>query len=317
MHKLATIAVLVCVSVTTLHAAQLVQLKTRRGVLHGTIELPSTPGPWPVAMIIAGSGPTDRDGNNPFGGTNNHLKLLAKALAGRGIASLRIDKRGVGKSRTAVPSESQLRFGTYVADARLWGRMLQRDRRFSRLYVVGHSEGSLIGMIATRDLKPAGFISIAGTSIPASELIRGQLASSLSPELLARTLPVLEKLEAGETTDRVPIELAFFFRPSVQPYIISWFKVDPLVEMRRVPCPSLIVQGTTDIQVPFEQADALAAGPNATLCTIEGMNHIMKLVPDDRPQQLASYNDPNLPLAEELVDAVSEFIHESGQKQAK
>lgn len=306
---LLAIALAVCLLPLPAQAAQPIRLKTRRGTLYGTLEMPTGGGPWPVALIIAGSGPTDRDGNNPLGGTNNHLRLLAKALAGQGIASLRYDKRGVGKSRAAGPSESRLRFGTYVADAESWGRVLERNPRFSRVYVVGHSEGSLIGMIAARELKPAGFVSISGTSIRANELIRAQLANSLSPELLARSLPMLDKLEQGQKTNEVPSELAFMFRQSVQPYLVSWFKIDPLAEMHEVPCPSLVVQGTTDIQVPAEQARALAAaGRQATLHTIDGMNHIMKMVPDDRPQQLASYSNPSLPLSEELVEAVGEFI---------
>jgi uncharacterized protein len=171
-------------------------------------------------------------------------------------------------------------------------------------------------MIAARELKPAGFVSISGTSVRANKLLRGQLAHSLSPELSARALPVLKKLEQGETTQQVPSELWFEFRPSVQPYLVSWFQIDPIEEMRKVPCPSLVVQGTTDIQVPPEQAQALAdAGSQATLRTIDGMNHIMKRVPADRPQQLASYNNPKLPLAKELVDAVCGFIHSTEQKQ--
>ena len=318
LATLFTFAILVSFVATPAQAAQWMRLKTRRGTLYGTLELPSSPGPWPVALIIAGSGPTDRDGNNPLGGTNNHLKLLAKALADQGIASLRYDKRGVGKSLAASPPESQLRFGTYVADAKSWGRVLERDSRFTGLYVVGHSEGSLIGMIAARDLKPAGFVSISGTSVRANKLIRGQLAKSLSPELLARSLPVLDKLEAGEQTNRVPPELSFMFRPSVQPYLVSWFQIDPIAEMREVPCPALVVQGTTDIQVPPEQAQALVgANPRATLCKVDGMNHIMKLVPADRPQQLASYDNPKLPLAEEVVDAVSGFIHKTEEKRGE
>jgi len=310
------IVLLLGLSVLSAEAAQSVRLTTRGGTLYGTLELPTGAGPWPVALIIAGSGPTDRNGNNPLGGTNNHLQLLAKALAGCGVASLRYDKRGVGRSRSAAPPELQLRFSTYVDDAEAWGQMLQRDRRFTRLYIVGHSEGSLIGMIAARELKPAGFVSIAGTSVRANELIRGQLARSVSPELLARSLPVLDKLEQGERTNQVPPELTFMFRPSVQPYLVSWFKLDPIAEMREVPCPALVVQGTTDIQVPAEQAQALAsAGREARLCRIDGMNHIMKVVPADRAKQLASYADPNLPLSTELVEAVCGFIHETGEKQ--
>jgi alpha-beta hydrolase superfamily lysophospholipase len=82
-------------------------------------------------LIIAGSGPTDRNGNSPaIQGANNSLKYLAEGLAAQGIASVRYDKRGVAESKTAASSESDLRFETYIHDAVLWGKQLRTDKRF-------------------------------------------------------------------------------------------------------------------------------------------------------------------------------------------
>jgi predicted alpha/beta hydrolase len=127
-----------------------VHITTSTGTLYGTQIIPTSNVPEPVVLIIAGSGPTDRDGNNPLGGPNNSLKLLAEGLAGHGIASIRYDKRGIGESSAAGTKEVDLRFDTYVEDAALWIQQLQADSRFSSVTVIGHSEGSLIGMLATQ-----------------------------------------------------------------------------------------------------------------------------------------------------------------------
>ena len=101
-----------------------------------------------LLLIIAGSGPTDRDGNNPADGHNDSLKKLAQNLARHGIASLRYDKRGVAASRTATPDERDLSVERYVADAEGWAGLLRDDPRFDRLILIGHSEGALIASLA-------------------------------------------------------------------------------------------------------------------------------------------------------------------------
>lgn len=319
MWFLRAIVLVSCALVYTTVAAEPVQLKTRGGMLHGTLETPQGNGPFPVALVIAGSGPTDRDGNSaPLKLVNNHLKLLAVALRREGIASLRYDKRGVGQSAAASPNEEDLRFATYVLDAQQWGRLLQDDARFDRLYVIGHSEGSLVGMIVARRLHASGFISIAGAGTPASDVLREQLSRNLPEPLRNQALEVIKQLESGTKVSDVPTELFALFRPSVQPYLISWFRVDPAAELRKLRCRALIVDGTTDIQVSGEHAEILAgANDNAGRRQIDGMNHVLKMVRDDPQEQLASYNNPNLPAAEELVTAISEFVHKGVQSQRK
>ena len=127
-------------------------LKTSTGDVFGTVELPAAKQPVPVALIIAGSGPTDRNGNTPaLPGSNNSLKMLADGLAARGIASLRYDKRGIAASRAAMTTEADLRFNNFIEDAEAWIKQLRADKRFSTITVIGHSEGSLIGMVAARE----------------------------------------------------------------------------------------------------------------------------------------------------------------------
>lgn len=287
-----------------------VQLATPGGAVHGTLLLPAGRGPHPVALLIAGSGPTDRNGNSAgLPGQNNSLKLLAEALAARGIATVRYDKRGIAESAPAATREADLRFDTYVEDVVAWLRQLRSDRRFSTVSAVGHSEGSLIGLRAAQDAQADAFVSIAGIARPAPDVLRDQLRPQLPAELWQESERILATLAAGRTTDSVPPALAALYRPSVQPYLISWFRLDPAEEIARLRIPILIAQGTTDVQVRIEEAHALhASSPDAEMAIIEGMNHVLKVVPADAAQQQASYIDPMLPVAPELVERIASFL---------
>ena len=293
------------------HAGEDVVLETPAGKLYGTLELPvNARAPYPVVLIISGSGPTDHDGNTPLiPGSNNSLKYLAEGLAAQGIASLRYDKRGVARSVGAATSEAELRFDTYINDAVLWGRQLRGDKRFSALVVAGHSEGALIGMVAAQALNADGYISIAGAGRPADQIITEQLKGQFSPELLSKSEAIIESLKEGKTVADVPNELAVLYRPSVQPYVISWFKYDPTREIAKLGVPVLITQGAHDLQVSVEDAKLLAAAkPTARLLIVEEMNHVLKNVPADPKQQAGSYSDPSLPVAPKLIAEMAGFV---------
>lgn len=282
------------------------------GTLHGTLTLPETDQPVPVVLMIAGSGPTDRDGNNPEGGHNDSLRLLARELAERGIASLRYDKRGVAASRAAAPREEQLSVAAYVADAAAWGQLLKSDLRFSRLILLGHSEGALIASLAATDSGADALVSLSGIAHPLGWVLREQLQGRLPPALAAETEATLRELERGRTVAQVSPKLQVLLRPSVQPYLISLLRQRPAEAFARVQIPALIVQGTRDFQVAVEEALLLQqAKPEAQLLLIEGMNHVLRIVAaGGRP--LASYNDPRLPLAGELVEGLARFILPAG-----
>ena len=174
--------------------------------LHSSLLLPKEMSKTvPVVLLLSGSGPTDRNGNSPMlPGKNNSLQMLAEGLAENGIASLRYDKRGVGESAKAMVSEADLRFETYVDDAVAWCEQLRKDKRFSAVIIAGHSEGSLIGMLAAKRCNAAGFISIAGAGRAAADILRTQLAGKLPPELATQSDAILKNLEAGKTTDNPP-----------------------------------------------------------------------------------------------------------------
>jgi pimeloyl-ACP methyl ester carboxylesterase len=208
-----------------------------------------------------------------------------------------------------MTSESDLRFNNFIEDAEAWIRQLRADKRFSTITVIGHSEGSLIGMVSAREAGADGYVSLEGAGRKAQDLLAEQLKSHLPPEIFAQTERALAALSAGTIPNSTPPMLAALFRPSVLPYLISWFKYDPGAEIGKLSIPVLIVQGTTDIQTSMTDAKALAAGnPSAKFLEIEGMNHILKEVSGDRMAQVPKYSDPTLPVMPKVIDAVAEFI---------
>jgi uncharacterized protein len=286
-----------------------ITLDTGTGILQGSLLLPRSSQPVPVALIISGSGATDRDGNNPDAGRTDSLKKLAWALARAGIASVRYDKRGVASGLPLAPDERQLSVEAYVADAVAWSRKLAADPRLGPLTLIGHSEGALIASLAAPDSKAKGVVTLAGSGRPIDQVLREQLRERLPPPLYARSEQLLDELKAGQQDEQVPEPLQVVFRPSVQPYLISLFRQNPAQAFAALQVPALVVQGEHDIQVGVEDADTLvAANPRAKKVLIPGMNHVLRIVPLDMKQQVASYNSPNLPLAAGLAQALAAFI---------
>ena len=284
-----------------------VTLKTESGNIEGTLLIPDNLSDIPVALIIAGSGPTDRDGNNPMM-KNNSLKMLAEKLCENGIASLRYDKRGIAASRESGLDENKLRFENYIDDAVAWIELLKQKKQFSKIVVIGHSEGSLIGMIASQKADVDIFISIAGVGQSADKTLKEQLKSQ--PQVVIdAAYPIIDSLVQGKIVENFDPMLNSLFRLSVQPYIISWFKYDPQTEIKKLNMPILITQGTTDIQVSVDDANNLLnANKNAKLEIIEGMNHIFKEAVADRQQNISTYSQPDLPVKEELIEVIVDFI---------
>jgi alpha-beta hydrolase superfamily lysophospholipase len=286
-----------------------ISLKTPTGDISGTLTVPEKIKKSPVVLIIAGSGPTDRDCNSPLGIKTNAYKMLAEGFAGNGISTLRFDKRGIAKSKAAMTSESELRFETYINDAIGWINLLQKDKRFSKIIVLGHSEGSLIGMVAAEQTGISGFVSVAGAGSPIDTILRKQLKNQLPETIFQESNKILDTLRMGKTVKKINPVLLSLYRPSVQPYLISWIKYDPAAEIKKLKIPVLIIQGTTDIQVSVGDAMLLsAAKPDAKLLIIENMNHILKEAEADRQKNVATYNQPELPLKQGLIEALVSFI---------
>lgn len=295
-----------------------ISVQTGNGTLYGTLLLPRANTPVPVVLLIAGSGPTDRNGNNPEGGRNDSLKQLAITLARHNIASVRYDKRGVAASKAATPDERDLSVEGYVADVVAWSRLLKADSRLGPLILLGHSEGALMASLAAGQTGASAVIVVGGTGRPVDQVLREQLNDRLPSELAQRSQQLLDSLKAGRIDLQVPAELMVVFRPSVQPYLISLLRQDPAAAFARIKVPALIVQGRNDIQVSVEDAQRLQqAKPDAQLALIAGMNHVLRIVPDDLQQQLQSYRNPNLPLASELTRQILQFIENLRPRDAK
>jgi hypothetical protein len=292
---------------------KVISIETGIGKLEGSLLTSDVKGSNTVALIIAGSGPTDRNGNNPSM-TNNALKMLAEELALVGISSLRYDKRGIGQSKAAGLKEIDLRFDHYINDARHWIDYLVTLNNFNKIIVIGHSEGSLIGMIASQQTNVDKYISLAGAGQPIDLTIRAQLKAQ-PPIVLEQSTPILDKLLKGETVDNVPVFLNALFRPSIQPYMISWFKYDPRLEIAKLNKPVLIVQGDTDIQVSLTDADNLAIANNkAKKVVFKNMNHIFKQATLNRQANLLTYSQPDLPIKAELIKVISDFSRDYKEK---
>ncbi len=286
-------------------------LGTTTGNIQGKLMMPESDTVCPVVLLIAGSGPTDMDGNS-IGTrmTNNSLLFLAKELASNGIATVRYDKRGIGKSSAAGSKEEDLRFDHYIDDAAAWADRLGGDARFSKVIIAGHSEGSLIGMVAAERSKAVkAYISIAGCGSPAYEILEKQLQGQPA-QIQQESAAICKELREGRTVEQVPFYFTALYRRSVQPYLISWFNYNPAVEIASLDIPVLILQGDRDIQVGIEEAEKLhAAQPASALHIIKDMNHVLKQCDtNDAMTQMAIYGNPDLPVKSELVTQIIEFI---------
>lgn len=286
-----------------------VSLKRDNSTLYGTLTIPEADGKVPVVLFIAGSGPTDRNSNSALGLKTNAFLMLAEALKSNGIASLRYDKQGSGKS--PAPKEEQgVRFIDFADDAAGFIELLKKDERFSKVIILGHSEGSLVGMLAAQQQKADAFISLAGAGFPVDMTLKRQLKTSLPDSLYHTAEAVIDSMKNGDIVrQKIPDELMALFNRELQPYLISWMKYNPQQEIQKLDIPILVLQGTTDLQVEIEDAEALKnAEPAAEFHLIDGMNHVLKQVPASRELNLASYSNPELPLHPKLITAVVKFV---------
>lgn len=221
-------------------------LETETAKIHGTLSASAQHEKTPLVIIIAGSGPTDRNGNSTSGLFTDTYKMISDTLAQHSIACLRYDKRGVAQSYFAGFNEEDLRFDDYVDDVVQWIDKMQKEDRFSRIFILGHSEGSLIGMLALRKSNVSGFISVAGTAQSADAIILEQLANQ-SQEILTEAETIIGSLLQGILVPEVSQALYGLFRPAIQPYLISWFAYNPSLEITNITIPSIIIHGTTDL----------------------------------------------------------------------
>ena len=276
-------------------------------LLNGSLYTPiKAPKKANLVILIAGSGPTNRDGNQ-IGLTNNSLKLLAEALASNGIAVYSYDKRIFAQMASGKLDESSLTFDDFIEDAIDVIDYFKNQKKYHSITIAGHSEGALIGLVAANGNANA-YISIAGAGRPIDEVLLEQIGKQ-APFLKEEVEKNLATLKIGNTFELKNQMLASLFRASVQPYMISWIKYHPQNELKKLQIPTLLINGNKDIQVSVQDAQLLQqAKPDAQLRIIPNMNHVFKEIKGDDVENKASYTNPELPICNELTSIITTFI---------
>ncbi len=272
--------------------------------IDGSLIVPNS-GSDQLAIIIGGSGPTDRDGNQNFMKTNN-LKKLAQQLAQNGIATFRYDKRIVKQIKTNAV-DPNIKFDDFVSDAIDVVQYFKTEQKFEHLYIIGHSQGSLIGMLAAQQ-NVDGFISLAGAGQSIDAVIIDQVQKT-APMFFEDTKRAFEVLKSGQTTTDYPPALASIFDSSVQEFMMSWMIHDPAAVITKLDIPILLINGTKDLQVSIAEAELLHdASEQSELKLIDNMNHVLFIISGDDQENAKSYNDQSGKISETLVQDIVEFI---------
>ncbi len=274
--------------------------------VYGTLLKPESPTEN-LVIIIPGSGPTDRDGNQQMA-RNNSLRLLAEGITASGIATFRYDKRVLTLLKQRALQEEKLRFDDFVEDAVNTIKYFSERGNYSNIYVLGHSQGSLVGMIASQKTMVAGFISLAGAGQTIDKAIVNQIKLQM-PDLAESAVKSFEELKENGKVKNYSPALSSIFRPSSQPFMASWMKYNPSDEIQKLQIPTLIINGTKDIQVDVSEAHSLkAVKDDASLIIIDTMNHILRSIKGDNLVNTKSYNEPQRPLSEGLIEAITTFV---------
>ncbi len=275
-------------------------------LINGTLFSPEkTDSKTKLVILIAGSGPTDRNGNQEQN-MNNSLKFLAEALAKNDIAVFSYDKRILTQIKSNTLDEKTLRFDDFITDAKDVLTYFKLQKKYAKIIIAGHSEGSLIGMVVARDAD--GFVSLSGAGRGIDEVVTEQIVKQ-APPMKAEIEGYFAKLKNGETFELKNEMLGIIFRESVQPYMISWLKYNPQQEIAKLKIPTLIVNGTKDMQVSVGEAQLLkAAKPDAKLEIITNMNHIFKEINGDEAENIASYSKPEIPIITQIPTIVTGFV---------
>lgn len=291
------------------------RVDTGKGLLPGSLLLPEgAEGELPPIVLILSGAAADRDGDNySVPGRSDALAELAIALRGRGVASLRFDKRGTGEAYRFAAKEEDLRFDDHVADARAAISQLAADPRFSRVAVIGYGEGALVGAAALAGDAPArasGIAALCASGRTELEMLEASLASA-PEELKPEAEAIISALRGGGSYPDPSPYFADYFKPSAQPYLASLFRFDIRSAFAAAlpSSPALVIAGASDLQVPPAEAELLsAARPDAAYRVIPGMGHTLKEVGGDEEANYSSFTDPSLPVAQALVDLLSAFV---------
>jgi pimeloyl-ACP methyl ester carboxylesterase len=275
------------------------------GAIDAVLTIPAGIERPPVALLIAGSGSIDHDGNGPHIKPAT-LKKLSEQLIARGIATLRYDKRGAGGWKPEFGRPEDFRFKDYVDDAVALVTYLREGGKFSRVVLAGHSEGGLVAILTAQRVPVDRLVLLTTAARRQGDLLKAQLEKKLSPEMFAAIAKAIDAIMAGQIVDPPPPGLSI--PPSMQPGIASAFTEDPIDPLKKIVTPTLIVGGGRDRQIARLDFMALStAAPAAKTLWLPEMNHVLNDVADDA-DDLAAYSQSDRPLDADLIEAVAAFI---------
>lgn len=273
----------------------------------GELMIPKTEEPYPVAVIIGGSGMTDMNGNSNAGVFTNSYKYIAKTLQDNGIASLRYNKRTIGNQVV----ETELSFDDFITDAVGIVESLKMDSRFSDVYLIGHSQGALVAQLTSKQTEISKVVLVAGAGRPIDEVLLSQVEGQVDENIYNELVEILKQNKMGTIVEDVPEELNALIRPSVQPFLASWMQYDPVEVIASMDNEILVINGSTDIQVPVSDGEKLTQGnPEVIQVIIKDMTHVLKEASLDQEDNLKTYQNIDLPLHDEFVDALIDFLNQ-------
>ncbi|MEJ1223928.1 alpha/beta hydrolase [Sediminicola sp. 1XM1-17] len=274
--------------------------------LPGTLSYPDSPTQLPLAVFIHGSGNVDRNGNQSGVGIKaNYIKILADSLNQKGIAFYRYDKRTATSHN--LDKIASVTLHSFADDAKIAIDHLKNDSRFGPIYLIGHSQGSLVAMLSITP-EISGYISIAGPGQTVDKVILEQL-SNQNADLAKVAGEHIQELKTTDTIERVHPFLMQLFQPRNQKFFKSWMLLDPVEELKKIDIPILLLQGEEDLQVTNKDFQKLMeANPNANGAIVPQMNHVLKDVYSVAENQNSYFNE-NFPLSRALVEKIVEFIN--------
>lgn len=258
-----------------------------------------------LIVWVHGSGNVDRNGNQA--GMNvgaNYIKQFRDAINAKGIAFFSYDKRTANMKNMKFIMNN-LSFDAFASDVQKVIAHFREDGRFKSITLVGHSQGSLVAMLASS--KADKYVSLAGPSESIDVTITGQVTKQ-NAELGKTTAAHFKELkETGDIKEVNPMLLSIFAKPNL-PFFKSWMKYTPTDEIKNITIPTLIINGDKDIQVSVEDAKQLHhSKKDGTLKIIKNMNHVIKHIEKDE-DNIASYRSPDFPISKELIEVITTFV---------
>lgn len=311
MKKLIIIPLIILatfISIYTIDNFKEVKFKVEGGYIYGNLLEPRENPKDAIVIITAGSGPTDRDGNSPFlEGRNDSLKYLAYQLKDKGIASFRYDQRSSGKSYKSL-TDPNIKFDHLVEDLVECIKYIKEKKEYKTIYLIGHSQGAFISVLAAQHQKVDGVVTIAGAARPIDEILVEQferqdvgLANVLKEEL--------KKVKEGKESTAENKEIKMLLSGQNGEFVRSWMKYDPAAEIKKLDTPLYFIYGTSDLQVKAVEINYFGdIIKNDNFKILKDMNHVLKVSPEDEKENLKRYSFPNYPLHPDLVDSIEGFI---------